>query len=172
VRQAIESAGQLLADGKYDRAIRLLESAGSQNPRQFDLEVMLARALLAKSASGGSTSKDLAKRPYEIGRRLNRIDPYRPEPYFIVGRALLIYGRAGKAGKMAEKAIYYARGTHEDLAEYWMLLGDACMQRMYYSKARKAYETGSAEAAARNQHHLFEQFKWRLVTVDRVSGQH
>lgn len=150
----LEEGTRLLKQNKYDEAVRVLEKAASKDPYSFETNILLGKALLRKCEmlkhQGNDTYKILVHRPYQIGQRLYRVNPTRPEPYYLVAKSLVINHRPRKAGRTIKKAIYYAGPAHEDYAEYQVVLGDSWMGIMHddprgYSRAKKAYQMALAE---------------------------
>lgn len=145
----LAEGARLLRQDKYDEAVSVLEKAASSDPYHFETNILLGKALLGKCEmlkhQGNHTYKILVHRPYQIGQRLYRTNPTRPEPYYLVARSLVINHRPRKAGRTIKKAIYYAGSAHKDYAEYQVVLGDAWMGVMGddvrgYSRAKKAYQ--------------------------------
>lgn len=150
----LEKGTRLFKQAEYDEAVRVLEKAASSDPYHFETNILLAKALLGKCEmlkhQGNDTYKILVHRPYQIGQRLYRTNPTRPEPYYLVAKSLVINNRPRKAGRTIKKAIYYAGPAHEDYAEYQVVLGDSWMGIMGddprgYARAKKAYQMALSE---------------------------
>lgn len=153
-RSPLEVGTMLLKQKKYDEAVRVLEKADASNPNDFETNILLAEALLAKceilKLEGNTIYQTLVHRPYRIGQRLYRLNPTHPEPFYLVAKSLLINDSPQKAAKFMKKGIYYAGPGHEAYAKYHVVLGDACMELMGdyagegYDEAKKAYQTAMA----------------------------
>lgn len=117
-------AEQLYMEKKYDEVIKILFAPAYDNPSDFRLNVLLAKAQLEKcailKANGDKSYKALVQEPYATGRRLHKIDETRPEPYYIVAKALLINNRLDRSIRTIKKAIHYS--PHNP--EYHLVLGD------------------------------------------------
>jgi len=84
----MDQARDLMAHKRYEEAAALLDAESGRYPNHFDLEILLGKALLGRcrqmSKSGREDISDLVDRPYAIGMRLNKMFPYRPEPYYLL----------------------------------------------------------------------------------------
>jgi tetratricopeptide (TPR) repeat protein len=148
-------AEALLKEKKYDDVIRLLAGSTYTESTIFKLNLLLAKAQVEKcailKANGDMSYKTLIHQPYEIGKRLNKINTTHPEPYYIVAKSLLINDRNTRARKTIKKALYFS--PHN--AEYLIVLGDACyaqgetveklgkdssLANRFFSEAKDAYE--------------------------------
>ncbi len=147
----------LLSEEKYDEVIRLLTGPAATNPGNFPLNILLAKAQTEKcedlKARGDRTYKSLVKEPYLTAIRLFKINPYRPEPYYVAARCLLINKSPTRAVRSIKKALYFA----PDTPQYLITLGDGCValgerdrERMQkdrlFSIARDSYQKAAAKA--------------------------
>lgn len=137
----------------YDQVIILLEGASTVNPYDFPINTLLAEAIMEKAVlakhAGDRNYSYLAKRAYVIGQRLYKSAPTRPEPYYIVGKSLIINDRPRKGGGVIKKALYYASPDDEAYADYQAALGDAWLAMMgddsrAYGGAKAAYMAAMA----------------------------
>jgi len=175
IAQIKESSIQQVRKGDFEAAIATVESGLQQHPYNFELEVTLAKVLLAQSdfaKSMHSDYKKLVKRPYKMGKQMYKADPYRPDPYFIVARSLIIIGQYQRAGKTIQKALYFARGQHPDLALYYEVLGDAWQgiegDARAYPRAKAAYQ--GALYGAGTDAVLKERLERKLISLDDKFG--
>jgi hypothetical protein len=144
-------AEALYREKKYDEVIITLAGPAYADPSNFKLNVLLAKAQLEKcailKANGDRSYKALVKDPYVTGRRLHKIDKTRPEPYYIVSKALLINNSRGKSVRTIKKALYYSPNN----PEYLIVLGDGYREmgehekgvgdeERYFGLAKDAYE--------------------------------
>jgi tetratricopeptide (TPR) repeat protein len=142
---AADSSGQqdpyaraevLYREKKYDEVIKILSGPAYAEPSNFKLNVLLAKAQLGKcailKANGDKSYRALVKEPYVTGRRLHKIDKSRPEPYYIVAKALLINNRPDKSIRTIKKALYFSPNN----PEYFMVLGDAYHEMGDHEKRR------------------------------------
>ena len=117
-------AEQLYKEKKYDEVIKVLFAPAYDNPSDFRINVLLAKAQLEKcailKANGDKSYRALVQEPYVTGRRLHEIDETRPEPYYIVAKALLINNRLDRSIRTIKKALYYSPNN----PEYFIVLGD------------------------------------------------
>jgi len=117
-------AEELYKEKKYGEVIKLLNGPAYDNPSDFRINVLLAKAQLDKcailKANGDKSYKTLVQQPYVTGKRLHKIDETRPEPYYIVAKALLINNRLDRSIRTIKKALYYS----PDNPEYLIVLGD------------------------------------------------
>ena len=144
-------AADLIAQKEYDAAIRLLEGPAAEDPYKFEPNWLLATALLEKcealKADQNTAYRHVVKRPYEIGLRLFKAQPSRPEPYYLIARSLTLNERPHKAGKYILKAIFFSSPQHPYYPEFQMVLGDSWTGQMLqgnsrgYARAREAYQT-------------------------------
>ena len=145
-------AEALFKEKKYDDVIRLLAGSTYTESTIFKLNLLLAKAQLEKcailKANGDMSYKTLIHRPYEIGKRLNKINATHPEPYYIVAKSLLINDRNTRARKTIKKALYFS--PHN--AEYLVVLGDAC-----YAQAETVVEKLGKDSSLANR--LFSEAK-------------
>ncbi|MBW1723286.1 MAG: hypothetical protein JRH13_15175 [Deltaproteobacteria bacterium] len=125
-RGMLGRAESLFKAKKYDEVIRLLSGPASREPGNFPVNILLAKAQTEKCAllksRGDKKYRSLVMSPYMTARRLNRIDPYRPEPYYIASKCLLINDRLTRSIRSIKKALYFAPGR----PEYLIVLGDGC----------------------------------------------
>lgn len=117
--------------------------------RLWGLSVLLGQCEMLKH-QGNDTCKTLVHRPYQIGERLYRTNPARPEPYDLAAKSLEINHRPRKAVRTIKKAIYDAGPAHADYAEYQVVLGDLWVGVMGddprgYARAKKACQMAPAE---------------------------
>ena len=114
----------LYREKRYDEVIRILSGPAYAEPSNFKLNTLLAKAQLEKcaklKADGDKSYRALVKEPYVTGRRLHKIDERRPEPYYIVAKALLINNRVSKSIRTIKKALYFSPNN----PEYFLVLGD------------------------------------------------
>jgi tetratricopeptide (TPR) repeat protein len=126
----------LYREKKYDEVIKTLSGAAYADPSNFKLNVLLAKAQLEKcailKANGDKSYRALVKEPYVTGRRLHKIDKTRPEPYYIVAKALLINNRRDRSIKTMKKALYFSPNN----PEYFIVLGDAYHEMGEHEKGR------------------------------------
>lgn len=138
-------------EGRFDEVIELLAASAVADPTDLDINLLYGKALLGKcdqlKVYQDDYYQELVHRPYEIGMRLYRKNPYRPEPYYLVAKSLLINNRAVKARRNIEKAIHYASSGHADYAAYMEVLGD-CRAEEAGSDRRKLKEAAGAYKAA------------------------
>jgi tetratricopeptide (TPR) repeat protein len=117
-------AEELYKEKKYGEVIKLLYGPAYDNPSDFRINILLAKAQLSQcailKANGNKSYKTLVQQPYVTGRRLHKIDETRPEPYYIVAKALLINNRLDRSIRTIKKALYYS----PDNPEYLIILGD------------------------------------------------
>jgi tetratricopeptide (TPR) repeat protein len=129
-------AEALYREKKYDEVIITLSGPAYADPSNFKLNVLLAKAQLEKcailKANGDKSYKALVKDPYVTGRRLHKIDKTRPEPYYIVAKALLINNRRDRSIRTIKKALYFSPNN----PEYFMVLGDAYHEMGEFEKGR------------------------------------
>jgi tetratricopeptide (TPR) repeat protein len=129
-------AEALYREKKYDEVIITLAGPAYADPSNFKLNVLLAKAQLEKcailKAKGDKSYKALVKDPYMTGRRLHKIDKTRPEPYYIVAKALLINNRRDRSIRTIKKALYYSPNN----SEYFIVLGDAYREMGEFEKGR------------------------------------
>ena len=145
-----DQAAALLAQKQYDDVIRLLGGASLEDPYKFEPNWLLATALLEKCEQlkerGDTGYHHLVRRPYEIGLRLYKSQPSRPEPYYLIARSLTINDRPHKAGKYILKAVYFSSPEHQHYPDFQMVLGDSWTGQMLqgndrgYARAREAYQ--------------------------------
>jgi len=118
-------AEALYREKKYDEVIKTLSGPAYAEPSNFRLNILLAKAQLEKcailKANGDKSYRALVKEPYVTGRRLHKIDKSRPEPYYIVAKALLINNRVDRSIRTIKKALYFSPNN----PEYFIVLGDA-----------------------------------------------
>ncbi len=137
---AYAQAKALFEEKKYDAVIERISGPAHDNPYNFTLNILLAKAQLEKCAilkeNGNKSYKTLIYEPYAIGQRLHKMDERRYEPYYIVAKSLLINNRAHKAKRTIKKALYFAPNDAESL----LVLGDA-----YFEIARREESSASAE---------------------------
>lgn len=147
----LATARESYRKGQFDQAIELLAAPAVADPMDFDINLLYAKALLGKcdqlKVYQDSYYQELVHRPYEIGLRLYRQSPYRPEPYYLVAKSLLINNRAAKARRTIEKAIHYASSSHADYAAFMEVLGD-CRAEEAGADRRKLKEAAGAYKAA------------------------
>jgi len=144
-------AQALFKEKEYDDVIGLLSGPADAEPNNLKLNILLAKALTEKcfilKTKGDSSYKTLIKKPYQIGRRIHKIDETLSEPYYIVAKCLLVNDRIYRAIKTVKKALYFS----PDNAEYLLVLGDACCRysehledpyqaRRYLHAAQDAYQ--------------------------------
>ena len=126
----------LYGEKKYDEVIKTLSGPAYAEPSNFKLNVLLAKAQLGKcailKANGDKSYRALVREPYVTGRRLHKIDKTRPEPYYIVAKALLINNRPDKSIRTIKKALYFSPNN----PEYFMVLGDAYHEMGDHEKRR------------------------------------
>lgn len=117
-------AEELYKEKKYGEVIKLLYGPAYDNPSDFKINILLAKAQLEKcaalKANGDKSYRALVQEPYVTGRRLHKIDETRPEPYYIVAKALLINNRLDRSIRTIKKALYYSPNN----PEYFIVLGD------------------------------------------------
>lgn len=117
-------AEQLYKENKYSEVIKLLYGPAYDNPSDFRINILLAKAQLGQcamlKANGDKSYKTLVQQPYVTGRRLHKINETRPEPYYIVAKALLINNKLDRSIRTIKKALYYS----PDNPEYLIVLGD------------------------------------------------
>jgi hypothetical protein len=144
-------AEALYREKKYDEVIVILAGPAYSDPSNYKLNVLLAKAQLEKcailKANDDNSYKELVQVPYVTGRRLHKIDKTRPEPYYIVAKALLINNKRGKSVRTIKKALYYSPNN----PEYLIVLGDGYREmgehgtgfgdeERYFRLAKEAYE--------------------------------
>jgi hypothetical protein len=104
-------AEELYKEKKYDEVIKILFGPAYDNPSDFRTNVLLAKAQLEKcailKANGDKSYEELVQHPYVTGRRLHKIDETRPEPYYIVAKALLINNRPDREQRSMEKDRFF-----------------------------------------------------------------
>ena len=144
-------AEELYKEKKYGEVIALLYGPAYDNPSDFEINVLLAKAQLEKcamlKASGDKSYRALVQEPYVTGRRLHKIDKTRPEPYYIVAKALLLNNRLDRSIRTIKKALYYSPNN----PEYFIVLGDGYTvlgdherqpgnKQRFFGMAKDAYE--------------------------------
>jgi hypothetical protein len=142
-------AAALIEQKAYDQAIRLLEGPAAEDPYKFEPNWLLGTALLETceqmKAAGNPGYRHLIKRPYEIGLRLYKAQPSRPEPYYLIARSLTLNDRPHKAGNWILKAIHFSSPQHQSYPDFQMVLGDSWTGQMEqgnprgYARGREAY---------------------------------
>jgi tetratricopeptide (TPR) repeat protein len=129
-------AEALYREKKYDEVILTLAGPAYADPSNYKLNVLLAKAQLEKcailKASGDTSYKELVQVPYVTGRRLHKINKTRPEPYYIVAKALLINNRREKSIRTIKKALHYSPKN----PEYLIVLGDGYHEMGDYESGR------------------------------------
>lgn len=149
--EALEAAQAFYHKGNFDGVIRLLAGHAIVDPYDFDINLLFAKALLAKSGQLKTRLDDyhreLTMDAYAIGQRLHRKSPTRSEPYYIVAKSLLINERLAKAKHTIEKAIYLASPGHPDYAAYLELLGDCQAKEAGSDVQMRKLAAGSYNAA-------------------------
>jgi hypothetical protein len=163
-------AAALIAQKEYDQAIRLLNGPAANDPYQFEPNWLLATALLEKCEQmkdvGDPGYRHLVKRPYEIGLRLYKAQPSRPEPYYLIARSLTINDRPRKAGNWILKAVHFSSPQHTHYADFQMVLGDSWTGQMVlgdprgYTRANAAYHM--ARDLRKNDPDFVERIERRL----------
>jgi hypothetical protein len=142
--ELLEQSAALLEKRDYDSVIRLLEGPALSDPSNFEINWLLSSALLEKcelmKRSSDEKYKHLIMRPYEIGSRLLKIYPHRPEPYYLIARSLTINNRFHKAGGYILKAIHFSTPLHKNYADFQMVLGDSCFGQMVQSTKHRPAE--------------------------------
>ena len=143
-----------LRAGDFEGAIALLEGPAAEHPNDFRVNVVYSLALLRKcadqKAKGDPAYRKLVHTPYRIGGRLAQINRTRPEPYHIVGWALVINERPYKGLRWLKKALYY----DGDNATYWALFGDACVD---YAEAEKHRAARGHSATSTNVRRFYRE---------------
>lgn len=144
-------AEELYKEKKYDEVIKILFGPAYDNPSDYRTNVLLAKAQLEKcailKANGDKSYRELVQHPYVTGRRLHKIDETRPEPYYIVAKALLINNRPHRSVRTIKKALYYSPNNpeyHLVLGDGYLVLGDREQRSMekerFFRMAKEAYE--------------------------------
>jgi hypothetical protein len=138
--ELLEQAAALLEKREYDSVIRLLEGPALSAPSNFEINWLLSSAVLEKcemmKRSRDEKYKHSIMRPYEIGARLLKVYPHRPEPYYLIARSLAINNRFHKAGGYILKAIHFSTPSHKNYADFQMVLGDSYFGQMLQSTKR------------------------------------
>ncbi|AFV76159.1 tetratricopeptide repeat protein [Thermus oshimai] len=119
-----------LALGRLDEALEQYAKALEQNPKDSDLRVRYASALLLKNQAAE------AVRVLEEGHRLKPLDA---EGWYTLGRAYLLLGRKKEAGVALENAVALAPlrfpTAYAYLGQIYLELGDAQKARSRYTVA-------------------------------------
>ncbi|MEJ2040060.1 MAG: hypothetical protein P8X55_14175 [Desulfosarcinaceae bacterium] len=172
---AYDQARALYQQGQYDEVVKLLAGPAAANAYDLKINVLLARAMIAKcarmKAAGDKAYRYEIKQPYIIGIRLFKGNPTLPEPYYLIAKSLLINNRPYKASRFIEKAIYFSGPQDPHYPEYMMTKGDcwvgimARKDRRGYDHAKKSYEM--ALSAAGEDSPLSARLKARLENLEK-----
>ncbi len=137
-------AEYLYQQKRYDDVINLLQN-DPQAAGDYPSQVLLAKAQIEKCVelkeNGDLSYQKLIYTPYQSGAVLLQSNPRQPEPYYIIGKSLVINHRAKKGAAYLAKAVYFAPQN----IEYLVAAGDAYREAENFSAAVGYYENALAQ---------------------------
>lgn len=152
-------AEELFKKKKFNEVIKLLSGPCYNDPTNYKLNVLLAKAQVEKCAilkeKGDKSYKAIIKQPYITGVRFHKMSGPNPELYYIVAKSLFVNDRLYRAERTIKKALYFSPNN----VDYLLVLGDiyaALAEKdkksgeesfevnRSFSKARDAYEKAMA----------------------------